>query len=114
MHKPAGKGERCILLHAVTKEGGVNNAQLVFQAQRRTGDSHGAMDEENFSQWFRTQRRPNLPDNAVILMENAPYHNMLLEDRVPPFSSKKVMLQQGVPETNLPYDEQFIRAQLID
>lgn len=84
MNKPAGKGERFIILNAVTKDGWVKNAQLVFQAHRRTGDYHGAMDEDNFSKWFITQLLPNIPDNAVIIMDNAPYHNMLLEDGVPP------------------------------
>jgi hypothetical protein len=52
INKPAGKGERFIILNAVTKDGWVQNAQLVFQAHRRTGDDHGAMDEDNFSKWF--------------------------------------------------------------
>jgi len=114
INKPAGKGERFIILNAVTKDGWVNNAQLVFQAQRRTGDYHGSMDEDNFSKWFITQLLPNIPDNAVIIMDNAPYHNMLLEDGVPPLSSKKCVLQQWLHENNILFNEHFIRAQLID
>jgi hypothetical protein len=42
-------------------------------------------------------------------MDNAPYHHMLLEDGVPPLSSKKVMLQQWLHENNIPFNEHFIR-----
>jgi hypothetical protein len=37
------------------------------------------MDEKNFTQWFTTQLLPNIADNAVIIMDNAPYYNMFLE-----------------------------------
>jgi transposase len=114
INKPAGKGERFIILNAVTKNGWVSNAQLVFQAHRRTGDYHGSMDEENFSKWLRTQLLPNIPDHAVIIMDNAPYHNMFLEDNVPPLSSKKVVLQKWLHKNNILFDNNFIRIQLID
>jgi len=48
INKPAGKGERFIILNAVTKDGWVKNAQLVFQAHRRTGDYHGASLPDTF------------------------------------------------------------------
>jgi hypothetical protein len=114
INKPAGKGERFIILNAITKDGWVNNAQLVFQAHRRTGDYHGAMNENNFLTWWSTQLLPNIPDNAVIMMDNAPYHNMFLEDGVPPLSSKKVVLQQWLHENHIIFDSEFIRPQLID
>lgn len=114
INKPAGKGERFIILNAVTKDGWVDNAKLVFQAHRCTGDYHGSMDEENFTKWFITQLLPNVPANAVIIMDNAPYHNMFLEDEVPPLTSKKVILQKWLRDNNIPFDENFIRIQLID
>lgn len=114
INKPAGKGERFSILNAVTKNGWVSNTQLVFQAHRRTGDYHGSMDEENFSKWLRTQLLPNIPDHAVIIMDNAPYHNMFLEDNVPPLASKKVVLQKWLNNHNILFDNNFIRIQLID
>lgn len=114
INKPAGKGERFIILNAITKDGWVNNAKLVFQAHRRTGDYHGSMDENNFLKWFTTQLLPNIPDDAIIIMDNAPYHNMFLEDGVPPLSSKKVVLQQWLHENNIVFYHDFIRPQLVD
>jgi hypothetical protein len=55
VNKPAGKGERLIIVNAITHEGWVKNAQLVFQAKKKTGDYHGQMDWNNFSRWFTDQ-----------------------------------------------------------
>jgi len=72
------------------------------------------MNETNFLKWFSTQLLPNIPDNTVIIMDNAPYHNMFLEDGVPLLSSKKVVLQQWLHSNNIFFDNDFIRPQLID
>lgn len=114
INKPSGKGERFIILSAVTKDGWVDGTQLVFQANRRTGDYHGSMDEENFTKWFTTQLLPNISDNAIIIMDNAPYHNMFLEDNVPPLTSKKVALQKWLMDNDITFDEASLRIQLID
>ncbi|QTA80580.1 Transposase family protein, DDE domain-containing [Desulfonema limicola] len=114
INKPAGKGERFIILNAVTKDGWVNGTQLVFQANRRTGDYHGSMEEENFTRWLTTQLLPNIADNSVIIMDNAPYHNMFLEDNVPALTSSKSVLQKWLTENNIAFSEDFLRIQLID
>src|SRR5713101_5406695 len=49
-----------------------------------------------------------------MIMDNAPYHNMLLEDGVPPLSTQKAILQKWLHENNILFNENFIRAQLID
>lgn len=114
INKPSGKGERFIILNAVTKDGWIDGTRLVFQASRRTGDYHGSMDEVNFTKWFTTQLLPNIADNSVIIMDNAPYHNMFLEDNVPPLTGKKVALQKWLTDNNISFDETFLRVQLID
>jgi len=114
INKPAGKGERLIILNAITKDGWVDGTRLVFQTNRRTGDYHGSMEEENFTRWFTTQLLPNIADNAVIIMDNAPYHNMFLEDNVPPLTSRKSVLQKWLTENNIAFGEDFLRIQLID
>ena len=55
VNKPSGVGPRFILAHAITENGWVDGAQLVFEAKKRTGDYHGQMNWENFSTWFKTQ-----------------------------------------------------------
>ena len=58
VNKPSGKGPRVIVVHAITVNGWVDNAQLVFDANRRTGDYHGQMNWGNFSKWLETQLLP--------------------------------------------------------
>ena len=114
INKPSGKGERFIILNAVTKNGWVDGAQLVFQAKRRTGDYHGSMNEENFTKWFKGQLLPNISDNSVIIMDNAAYHNMFLEDDVPLLTSKKIFLQKWLIDNKVTFDDNSLRIQLID
>lgn len=114
INKPSGKGERFIILSAVKKDGWVGGTGLIFQAKKRSGDYHGSMNEENFTKWFTTQLLPNIPDNTVIIMDNASYHNVLQEDGVPPLTSKKVVLQKWLRDNNIRFSEEMLRPQLVD
>ena len=38
VQKPTGKGERLIIMDAMTKNGWIPNAKLVFKSTRKTGD----------------------------------------------------------------------------
>lgn len=114
INKPSGKGERLIILNAVTNNGWIDGARLVFKAKSNSGDYQGSMDEHNFTKWFTRQLLPNIPDNAVIIMDNASYHNTYKEDGVPPLTSKKIVLQAWLNEKNIVYGEDFLRPQLIE
>jgi len=114
INKPSDKGERFIILNAITEKGWVKGAQLVFQAKKCGGDYHGSMNEENFTKWFTVQLLPNIPNNSVIIMDNAPYHNMFKEDGVPPLTSKKIILQKWLTDNKIKFKEDFLRIQLID
>lgn len=114
INKPSGKGDRLIILNAVTNNGWINGAKLVFQAKSNSGDYHGSMDEHNFTKWFTEQLLPNIPNKAVIIMDNAPYHNTCMEDGVAPLTSKKIVLQQWLSEKKIAYGEDFLRPQLIE
>ena len=84
VNKPSGVGPRLIIVHAMSRDGWVDNAKLVFQAKRRTGDYHGQMNWDNFSRWFTTQLLPNIPDRSLIILDNAQYHNVYLEETLAP------------------------------
>ena len=114
INKPAGKGERFIILKAMTKEGWVNGTKLIFKANSVTGDYHGSMNVENFTKWFAEQLLPNIQDNSVIIMDNASYHNAHKDDGVPSLSSKKSVLQDWLDKESISYDVDSIRPQLIE
>ena len=78
-----------IIVNAITSNGWVDGAKLVFEAKKRTGDYHGQMNWDNFSKWFTTQLLPNIPKNSVIIMDNASYYNVAIENSFPKANSKK-------------------------
>ena len=115
VHKPSGKGPRVIIVHAMTTAGWVAGAQLVFQAKRHTGDYHGQMDCENFRRWFRDGLLPHLPAASLIVMDNAPYHNVYVDGVFSPTTStKKSELQSWLQQNHPPmYQEAMIKAELL-
>ncbi len=42
-HKPTGKGERLIILNAITSGSWAPGAKVVFKSTKKTGDYHGQM-----------------------------------------------------------------------
>lgn len=113
VNKPSGVGPRLILVHAMTKDGWVDGAQLVFEAKKRTGDYHGQMNWENFSRWFRLQLLPNIPPKSLIILDNAKYHNVFAEDSFPGKSSKKAQLREWLTHNGYPWREDMLKAELL-
>jgi transposase len=94
VQKPTGKGERLIIINAITKFGWVSGAKLVFKSTRKTGDYHGQMNWGLFKKWFTEMLLPNIPQNSLIIMDNAPYHNTLSAHSPPtPLCSKKKIVE---------------------
>lgn len=46
VQKPTGKGERLIIINAITKAGWISGSKLIFKSTRKTGDYHGQMNLE--------------------------------------------------------------------
>jgi hypothetical protein len=55
VQKPTGKGERLIIIHAMTKNGWIPGAPLTFKSTKKTGDYHGQMHHDLFTKWFTEQ-----------------------------------------------------------
>lgn len=112
VNKPAGKGQRLIVVDAITREGWVQNARLVFEAKRRTGDYHGQMDWGNFCKWFTEQLLPNIPADSIIIMDNASYHNTAEENTFPKSNARKEYLRNWLDDKGIPWGENMLRAEL--
>jgi len=113
VNKPLGKGPRLIIVHAITKEGWVKGGQLVFQASRRTGDYHAQMNWENFSTWFIEQLLPNIPRHSLIVMDNAPYHNVVIDEACPTSSSTKQQLRACLTAHDYPWSYDMLKPELF-
>jgi len=112
VNKPSGKGERLIIVNAITIDGWVNNAALVFEAKKKTGDYHGQMDWNKFSRWFSERLLPNIPRNSIIIMDNASYHNTVEEDTFPKSNSNKDYLRKWLDDKTIPWGKDLLKAEL--
>jgi transposase len=114
VNKPSGKGPRLIVVHAITANGWVDNAQLVFEAKKRTGDYHGQMNWDNFSRWFENQLLPNIPANSLIILDNARYHNAFAKDAFPVPATRKKTLCEWLDKNNIPWTGDMLKPELFE
>jgi transposase len=112
--KPTGKGDRFIILNAITKDGWVPNSKLIFKASKKTGDYHTNMNWDNFSKWFQEKLLKNIPENSLIIMDNAPYHNVLVEEAFPKKSHSVKRLREWLSNNEFPWTKDMLKSELFD
>jgi len=112
--KPTGKGERLIIVNAIGSKGWVPNAKWVFKASKRTGDYHGSMNWTVFHKWFTEQLLPNIPKNSLIIMDNAPYHNVLTEEAFPKPTHSAKTLQEWLTHNEIPWTKDMLKVELFE
>jgi len=114
IQKPTGKGERLIIMNAITKDGWVPGAKVTFKSTRKTGDYHGQMNQEMFTKWFRKKLLPNIPDGSLIIMDNASYHNVLSPFSAPTPSCKKEEIRSWLERNSIPVKDDCLKAELVE
>ena len=114
VQKPTGKGERLIIINAMTQAGWVPRAKLVFKSTKKTGDYHGQMNHDLFAQWFERQLLPHIPDHSLLILDNASYHNALSEHSVPTGSCKKEQIRYWLEKNQMPLPEDCLKAEMIE
>ncbi|CAH2013297.1 unnamed protein product [Acanthoscelides obtectus] len=105
-----GKGKRLIICHIGSEDGFVVDGLWCFES-KKTGDYHEEMNGESFEQWF-SEILPNLEENAVIVLDNAPYHSRRME-KVPTTASRKVDVQNWLRSKNINFEEAMLKVQLL-
>jgi transposase len=114
VQKPTGKGERLIIINAITEDGWVPHARLIYKSTRKTGDYHGQVNFELFSRWFQEKLLPNIPENSLIVMDNAPYHNVLSPCSAPTPASKKEFIRLWLAKNQVPVSTDSLKPELIE
>jgi len=114
VQKPTGKGERLIIVNAVTKSGWVPGAELVFKGSRKTGDYHGQMNRAFFKKWFTEMLLPNIPGNSLIIMDNAPYHNTLSELSPPTPQCSGKRIREWLDYNKIYCRDDCLKAELVE
>ncbi|MEN8123408.1 MAG: transposase [Bacteroidota bacterium] len=113
VQKPTGKGERLIIINAISSAGWIQGAKLVFQAKRKTGDYHGQMNAELFQKWFSERLIPNLPKPSLIILDNASYHNALSSCSPPTSHCSKEEIRKWLLGNNVICDQNCLKAELV-
>jgi transposase len=114
VQKLTGKGEGLIIIHAITRSGWIPGAKLTFKSTRKTGDYHGPMNQEWFTKWFTQQLLPNIPDKALIIMDNASYHNVLSGHSAPTAICKKDRISAWLRNQGVPVSDDCLKAELVE
>lgn len=114
VQKPTGKGERMIILNAITEDGWVPNAKRTFKSTKKTGDYHGQMNHELFAKWFEEQLLPNIPSESLIIMDNASYHNTLSINSAPTPSCKKERIRTWLDDNGFPLTVDCLKAEMVE
>ncbi len=108
-----GKGARFIMSHIGSKDGFVPGVFDLFRS-KHTGDYHEDMDSDHFETWFLGTVVEKLPQNSVVVFDNASYHSRLVPSTKPPTkASKRAEMEQWLQSQRLPYDENLRRKEQL-
>lgn len=100
---PIGKGQRLIISAVGGDDGFIQVANEVFTS-KNDGDYHKEMNSAHFEEWVVQKLIPKLPKNAVLVMDNAPYHSRR-KVKVPTSSSKKCEMIKWLNEHKIAVEE---------
>ena len=114
IQKPTGHGERLIIINAITHQGWVPGARVVFKSSRKTGDYHGQMNAELFRRWWVDHLLPNIPAHALIILDNAPYHNVLSAHSAPTPTGSKDHIRTWLEANNIPCRDDCLKVELVE
>ncbi|KAJ0178247.1 hypothetical protein K1T71_006070 [Dendrolimus kikuchii] len=101
VRKNDNPGRRCIIVHAGSELGFVDNALLMFKVDTKIGDYHDQMNSENFTKWLIGKLVPNIPPNSIIA------------DKTPNMSSKKQVMVEWLQAPNIEFLEHYTKLELF-
>ena len=102
---PTGPGKRVIILHISNEHGFLNGAMDCFVGKTGCDDYHHEMNAAHFSEWFSNMLLL-LPPNAVVVLDQAPYHTMIDPDyRNPTTQWRKGDILDWFERRNVPLPE---------
>ncbi|XP_047522690.1 uncharacterized protein LOC125061341 [Pieris napi] len=113
LKKTISKGQRDVIVHAGSEDGFVPNALLMFKSGTKSGDYHDDMNFINYKKWLETQLIPNLPPNAVVVVDNASYHNKE-DENAPTSNTKKAEMQSWLAEKGIAFTSDMLKSELYD
>lgn len=112
VRKNDSPGQRWVMVHAGSEDGFVEGAGLLFKAKSKKGDYHDEMDGNNFTKYLKEKLLPNMPENSILVMDNASYHSMQL-DKAPTTANRKADIKIWMQEHGVSFEEDWTKAELL-
>lgn len=106
------KGKRLIIVHIGSEDGFVHDGLLCFESKKNSRDYHEEMNGDCFRDWLESVL-PRLKENAVIVMDNAPYHSVKL-DKCPTTNWRKADIVQWLEGKGEVIDQSMIIVELLE
>jgi hypothetical protein len=103
---------RYIIIHAGNENGFIEGADVIFSSKTQLSDYHGEMNQQNFLYWFENQLLKNLKQPSVIVMDNAPYHSVLLK-KTPNSSWTKTEIHNWLAEQKVEFSNTMFKSELL-
>lgn len=69
------------------------------------------MNAASFEKWF-SKILPNLEENCVIVLDNAPYHSRK-QEKIPTTASKKCVIQDWLRSKGISFNDNMLKVQLL-
>ena len=113
VERMSGKGRRWCFIHAMQQTGLLAGTLLAFEAKHGKGDDHTQFDGAMFQRWFTAQLLRNIPLRSLIILDRCPFHTVG-SDAVVPSQMKKGDLRQWLTERGIAWEEQWLRARLLE
>jgi len=85
---------------------------LAFEAKHGKGDYHAQFDGAMFQHWFTAQLLRNVPPRSLIILDRCPF--IRWQRAVVPSQMKKGDLRQWLTERGVAWEEQWLRARLLE
>ena len=112
LHAPFSRRERLIVLHAGSKAEFLKGTELVWKAKSSNGDNHDELNGDNFFKWVKEKLIPHLPPKSVLIIDDAPYHNLQV-DKCPTQASRKEDIQAWLTRQQIPFGATLLKAELL-
>lgn len=93
LRAPVSKRSKFIMIDAGGEDGFVPNARKIYEPHKKSDDYHDNVNYEIYLKWVQDYLIPNLKPNSVVAIDNAPYHNKLVE-KTPNSSHRKDIIKE--------------------
>ena len=84
LNVPCGAGKRLIINHIGSEDGFLDGCGECFIGKKDSVDYHHEMNAAHFERWWKETVLPALPNNSVVVIDNAKYHTRQTDESKSP------------------------------